>query len=456
VRRESRHRTARNCHLRGIAVIVIVLRSLRVSAASLLHTVPFRLHCIAIGVSAIVVGARVARTRVIANACGARLRFGTALQAALAGEAAGAVTPARSGSDPAKLLLWRRDGMRVGTGAAVLLGEITAEAVSVTLVSAVLVIGFDAPLLAAGAALAYAGWVAVTTTVATTIAYALVRGRHNFVSKWLARRVPRIRRTAFGYLASIRRLRSLPPGAHASTIALSVVHIAARLSLLPALALQAAPTGSMTELLAWPLVLLYASALVPLPSGGGTVEISFLLLLRGVLPAAQLAVLLFWWRFYSYFLLTLCGGLVLLRHGYRPTDTTIAQARAATRRRAGTYAAFTCGPVRPRSRCNARSFGPQGRCSRTPARAHARSAQELADQGVNLAFLSMNWGFPPEQERSHWRAFAEARRVYNQCGISVIGYVQASTVWRRAAMRRTPGTHAIPQAGASPTSRSDS
>jgi hypothetical protein len=64
-------------------------------------------------------------------------------------------------------------------------------------------------------------------------------------------------------------------------------------------------------------------------------------------------------------------------------------------------------------------------------RAHLRAHQEqgvaaLRSLGVNIAFLSMNWGFPPEIEREHWREFAQARRLYNEAGIDVLAYVQAS------------------------------
>ena len=60
-----------------------------------------------------------------------------------------------------------------------------------------------------------------------------------------------------------------------------------------------------------------------------------------------------------------------------------------------------------------------------------RSARELARTGLNLALLSMNWGFPPEEERAHWRDFEAAVRVFNDAGISVIGYAQASNCLAR-------------------------
>ena len=54
------------------------------------------------------------------------------------------------------------------------------------------------------------------------------------------------------------------------------------------------------------------------------------------------------------------------------------------------------------------------------------AAALLADAGFNWAFLSLNWGFPPERERAHRAEFEEAVRAYHGNGLRVIGYVQAS------------------------------
>jgi hypothetical protein len=60
-------------------------------------------------------------------------------------------------------------------------------------------------------------------------------------------------------------------------------------------------------------------------------------------------------------------------------------------------------------------------------RAHSPAAAlELADTGFNWAFLSMNWGFPPERERRHWQEFQDAVGTYRNAGFRTIGYVQAS------------------------------
>ena len=54
------------------------------------------------------------------------------------------------------------------------------------------------------------------------------------------------------------------------------------------------------------------------------------------------------------------------------------------------------------------------------------SAAELRRIGINLAFVSMNWGFPPESESRHWAEFASAVQAFRDAGLQVVGYVQAS------------------------------
>jgi hypothetical protein len=54
------------------------------------------------------------------------------------------------------------------------------------------------------------------------------------------------------------------------------------------------------------------------------------------------------------------------------------------------------------------------------------AADQLASVGFDLAFLSMNWGFPPEREARHWREYRRAVRAYRERGLRVLGYVQTS------------------------------
>lgn len=78
------------------------------------------------------------------------------------------------------------------------------------------------------------------------------------------------------------------------------------------------------------------------------------------------------------------------------------------------------------------------------------AARVLARTGINVAFLSMNWGFPPEIEEPFWLQFEQAARAYREDGLRVIAYVQASncvatgTYARRDWYARTPAGRTIP------------
>jgi hypothetical protein len=53
----------------------------------------------------------------------------------------------------------------------------------------------------------------------------------------------------------------------------------------------------------------------------------------------------------------------------------------------------------------------------------ARVADEA---GFNWAYLTYDWGFPPEVEEADWEAFRQAVPVYQAAGVRVFGYVQTS------------------------------
>ncbi len=56
----------------------------------------------------------------------------------------------------------------------------------------------------------------------------------------------------------------------------------------------------------------------------------------------------------------------------------------------------------------------------------AEGARLLSQMGINWAFASMNWGFPPEIEREHWAEFERTVATYHDAGLRVLGYVQSS------------------------------
>jgi uncharacterized membrane protein YbhN (UPF0104 family) len=68
------------------------------------------------------------------------------------------------------------------------------------------------------------------------------------------------------------------------------------------------------------LALLHAVLLVPLPSGGGGLEVAFLSGFAGEFAPGQQVIMLLLWRFYTGILLAALGVYLLVRrHGGRAT-----------------------------------------------------------------------------------------------------------------------------------------
>jgi uncharacterized membrane protein YbhN (UPF0104 family) len=96
----------------------------------------------------------------------------------------------------------------------------------------------------------------------------------------------------------------------AASYTMSVIHVAMRLCVLPALVYGAGADAPLAPLALWPLGLLYGAAVVPAPGGGGAVEIAFRAALAPVIGPSLFAAALLWWRFYTFYIYILLGALV--------------------------------------------------------------------------------------------------------------------------------------------------
>jgi len=96
---------------------------------------------------------------------------------------------------------------------------------------------------------------------------------------------------------------------------LTVVSLGARALILAALVWGHQDAPSFTVMFFGSLALLHAPLVVPLPSGGGGIEVAFLSGFAGDFGSAQVTMLLLW-RFYTTILLTVLGFYLLVRtHG---------------------------------------------------------------------------------------------------------------------------------------------
>jgi hypothetical protein len=301
----------------GLIVIVLVVQRAGVALSATDLLLSPRAHVLALILFAVDMTCRGVRVMIIARGLGERLTLVTSIGAQLAGDAAGSMTPSRMGSDPAKLAILARDGVHPGAGGALMVGEILAEIVVLTLVAIGAAFVLPTAHNVALGALSYSAVVACTTALAIGLVRtpseeppALLRRLGISALRW-----QHFRNVAQQFAAKSRALLRLRVTTVALVLLVTAIHMASRLAILPILAATDRAVANIGPLIAWPLVLLYAGALVPAPAGGGAVEFGFAAALGAALPANVLAGALVWWRIYTFYLSTLCGGLVIMFAG---------------------------------------------------------------------------------------------------------------------------------------------
>jgi uncharacterized membrane protein YbhN (UPF0104 family) len=254
------------------------------------------------------------RIQLAAWTAGGRLSFNDAFRLNLYGEAASQLTPNRLGGEPARFLGLTEAGLRPVTAIVAIGVEVAAE---------------WPVFLFAGAALfahyvpdwryAAHNWlhrhragdlvtIEIVALVVLITVYLLQRlARAGFIRH-------RVRRQWRVALAHVRRA---PRWALAAGALLTAVSIVARTLILPALAWGMKDAPPFGDMFYGALALLHAPLVVPLPSGGGGIEVVFLNGFAGDFGDRQVAMLLLW-RFYTAGLLTALGVYALVRSlGYR-------------------------------------------------------------------------------------------------------------------------------------------
>src|SRR6266853_2562641 len=207
--------------------------------------------------------ARAWRIQLATGAAGGRLTFQNGMRLNLYGEAACTFTPNRLGGEPARFLGMTWSGLRV-------VQELIALVV-------LLVIWTLQRLVRPGAI------------------------RHRVRRQW---------RVA---LAHVRRA---PWWVLLVGALLTVISLAARALILPALVWGHADAPSFGVMFFASLALLHAPLVVPLPSGGGGIEVAFLSGFAGDFGPGHQVMMLLLWRFYTTILLTVLGVYLLVRtHG---------------------------------------------------------------------------------------------------------------------------------------------
>jgi len=231
----------------------------------------------------------------------------------LYGEAACTFTPNRLGGEPARFLGMTWSGLRV-VQALVALGVEVAAEWPVFGIIAIALVAYYVPDWSAAADRFLTHSLArdlLGIELIALVALLVIWTLQRLVRPGAIRH--RVRRQWRVALAHVRRA---PWWILFVGALLTVVSLAARALILPALLWGHPDAPSFGIMFFGSLALLHAPLVVPLPSGGGGIEVAFLSGFAGDFgPGHQVMTLLFW-RFYTTILLTVLGVYLLVRtHG---------------------------------------------------------------------------------------------------------------------------------------------
>jgi glycosyltransferase 2 family protein len=278
---------------------------------------PLVAHVLAIAAVATEVVTRSLKLTWSAKAVRLRLPLSTAVRTTLAGDFGASITPARSGAEPARFLVLAEAGIPTPNALVVLFAELFLEALSLATVVIVVAIVFRHAGFVLGALVGvvgtYSAFVLGVGALAVTLSHRHIGDeppgwarrihlggrRWDLVQRWFAQ----VRST----VDMVQKVEK--PWAVAAYVA-SVIHVAMRLCVLPALVLGAGVDAPLAPLALWPLGLLYGAAVVPAPGGGGAVELAFRAALADVIGPTHFAAALLWWRFYTFYIYIVLGAIV--------------------------------------------------------------------------------------------------------------------------------------------------
>ena len=271
---------------------------------------PLQAHLLCLALVAVNFVTRALRMQWLLSGLGYRLPFGEVFTHTTLGEAASSLTPLRLGGEPSRVWAMGRTGVPA-TPAIVGIGVEILVMTPVTIAFAVTLAVFFAPEWwdTAGTSLARAAarrwpWVAAVAAVI-------------LIAWWLAHRLApaaahALRREIAAARVYAREMPRWPLIAGAVT---TVVDIAARVAILPVLAVAYALPPSLGIASMGSFTLLYSQFLLPTPAGAGAVELGFLGGAAGELGTGDAAMLL-WWRWYTTGLGIVLGlGLAAHRYG---------------------------------------------------------------------------------------------------------------------------------------------
>ena len=251
------------------------------------------------------------RTQAFLRGLGHPLPFRTVFVHSALGETASSLTPLRVGGEPSRVWAMTRDG--VPSAAAITCVGLELVATMVLLVTIAVVLGLTlapdwwatvGPELVRSA-LRHVPWLAAIVAL-------------SLAAWWVTRRVAPAATHAVAREVAVARghAREMPTWVYAVNVPLTVVNTAARVAILPVLALTLDQPPPLAATVVGSFALLYSQALLPTPAGAGAVELTFLGGAAGNLGAAEASLLLAWRGYTTLAGVVLGIGLAVWRYGW--------------------------------------------------------------------------------------------------------------------------------------------
>ena len=246
------------------------------------------------------------------------MSYRLALRASAGGDFGAAITPNKSGAEPARYLIMTEDGMRPALILLVIYAELFLEMISLALVAVALYFLFRN----AGSTL-----IGVISAVGLYALFVLGTGALGWIlsakygttgppPRWARRlklrgaRWRKVQRALATLRTAISGIRHMRVGMTAVALLASILHIGLRIAILPAIVYSLGERHvPLAPLVLWPVALMWGSAVSPLPGGGGAIEVGFKAALEHSIPARIFGATLVWWRFYTFYLFILLGAL---------------------------------------------------------------------------------------------------------------------------------------------------
>jgi uncharacterized protein (TIRG00374 family) len=279
--------------------------------------IPWQAHVLAFLAFATEIITRSFKLTWSAKAVRTRLPFVTAVRTSLGGDFGASITPARMGAEPARYLILAEAGISAADAMVILYTEIFFEAISMAVVVLGIAVLFHASGTARVAMAGVVGMYALFVTGVSVIGVLMARNAAEDAPAWARKlrlhgsRWDRVRVWLARVRTTVDAFRTMRLGWGALSLLASIIHIAVRFTVLPAIIYSStsAPVP-LAPLVVWPLGIIYGAGIVPAPGGGGAVELTFRAALGSAIPRELFAGALVWWRFYTFYIYIIIGGLV--------------------------------------------------------------------------------------------------------------------------------------------------